>query len=628
MTAPLESRFKSIFKALLPIAVIMLVGFSFGWLLEILSSNRADAAGRLISGKTIKVENAVVVAADSIAARVGIEVLLRGGNAVDAAVAVGFALAVTYPRAGNIGGGGFLLVRQSTGGTRFIDYREKAALKAHRDMFLDVEGNVIEDASTKSHLASGVPGTVAGLWLAHQTFGTIPWKDLLEPACRLARDGFPVPPALVESIEKYRDPLSSNEASRRIFLEPLLEPGDLFVQSELAATLERIRAEGPAGFYHGETARYIVSEMEANGGLITEDDLSAYQAVFRKPVKFMYRGYELIGAPLPSSGGIMIAQVLQSLEPLKLSELSFHSPEHVHSMAEAEKIVYRIRAVFLGDSDFYPTPWRSLIEWPYIQRLQKMISPSKALTVSEIESLDLVPPNWREPERMEEGQREPGRMIEGGHEPTGGRGYDQAPSTEVSRYYEHDHTTHFSIVDRWGNAVANTYTLNDSYGSGVTVPGAGFLLNNEMDDFRIKPGHPNIYGLVGGEANAIEPGKRMLSSMSPTIVLDRGRLFLVLGTPGGSRIPTSVFQVISNVIDFGMPLDEAVAAPRVHAQYLPDEIRIEKGALSPEVIAALEAMGHNVVIKKPIGIIQAIHIDRGHFIGASDPRGSGRAIGY
>jgi gamma-glutamyltranspeptidase/glutathione hydrolase len=578
----------------------------------------AESGGNIVSGKSITTSNAVVVSADSIASFVGAQVLRKGGNAVDAAIAVGFALAVTYPRAGNIGGGGFLLLRIAAGTTHFIDYREKAPLKATRDMYLDADGEVIEDASTEGHLAVGVPGTVAGFWFAHQRFGTLPWRELVESACRLARDGFPATPSLIASIKKYKKFLSSSETTRQQFVEPGLTWGDLFVQPELARTLERIRDKGAEGFYFGKTANLIVSEMEANGGLITHRDLAEYRAVFRLPVKFVYRNYEFIGAPLPSSGGVIIGQVLQLMESILPADAGFHSVEHVHAMAEAEKIAYRTRALYLGDDDFYSPPWRSLVEWPHIKNLLTKIDLSRALSVSEIEALDLEPPSWKNFGKKKPESREMRRK----------ESESDRANEDGQPFYESDHTTHYSIVDQWGNAVANTYTLNGIFGSGVTVPGAGFLLNNEMDDFSIKPGYPNLYGLVGSEANAIHPEKRMLSSMSPTIVLEQGSLFLVVGSPGGSRIPTSVLQVISNVIDFGLPLEAAVASSRVHAQYLPDEIRIEKEALDAGVIRALEAMGHRVVVKKQMGDIQAIRVSHGLLEAVSDPRGWGRAVGY
>ncbi|UCG52225.1 MAG: gamma-glutamyltransferase [Candidatus Latescibacterota bacterium] len=555
----------------------------------------------LIAGKSIQADKAVVVTADSIASRVGVDVLKRGGNAVDAAIAVAFALTVTYPRAGNIGGGGFMLIRLAGGQTHFIDYRETAPAAATRDMYLDPLGNVIDKKSTRGHLAAGVPGTVAGMALAHRRFGSLPWEDLLEYAWRLAKEGFPLDGFFVRSISEKQQLLESHPETRRLFVSSGLSPGDRFVQPELAETLHRLMTEGEKDFYRGKTADLIAAEMERGGGLITKADLASYKPVFREPIRASYRGFELILAPLPSSGGIILSELFQMLEKFTVGEMGYHSRSHVHLLCEAEKIVYRLRALYMGDIDFYPTPWRELVDPRYTDRLYRLIDMSRVLPVRELDTIDLSP--------------------------SAGSG-------------ESEQTTHVSIVDQWGNAVANTYTLNGIFGSGVTVTGAGFLLNNEMDDFSIKPGHPNIYGLVGSDANAIAPGKRMLSSMSPTIVLAGNELFMIVGSPGGATIPTTVLQVISNVIDFGMTLEEAVAGRRVHNQYLPDKISIEVDALAPLVIEALETLGHKVVTRKNIGDVQAILIRNGRrhgdssspgsgrVSGVSDPRGNGRAIGY
>lgn len=558
----------------------------------------AGRTGTVASGKSVAVGKAVVVSADSIASRVGVEILERGGNAVDAAVAVGFALAVTYPRAGNIGGGGFMLVRLASGESRFIDYREAAPSRATRYKYLDESGNVVERRSTRGHLAAGVPGTVAGLSLAHRSFGSLPWADVVAPAWRLASNGFPVDSSFVRAIAEERELLESHPVTQSLFLEPGLRPGHRFRQPELASTLYRLMTIGEKDFYSGRTAAMILEEMKRGGGLIDKLDLDAYRAKFRDPVRVSYRGFEILSAPLPSSGGIILSELFQLLARWEMGDIEYHSRDHVHLLAEAEKIAYRLRALYMGDPDFYPAPSDGLVQPAYIDRLHRLIDPSRALPVQELDAIDLSP----------------------------------APA-------ESRETTHFSIVDRWGNAVSNTYTLNGSFGSGVTVTGGGFLLNNEMDDFSLKPGHPNLYGLVGSEANAIEPGKRMLSSMSPTIVSKDGKLFMIAGTPGGSTIPTTVLQVISNVIDYGMTLEEAVAAARVHHQYLPDRISIEAGALTPEAVEALRGLGHEVVERDPIGDVQAILIrdgrlfgrgDRkgGRVVGVSDPRGNGRALGY
>ena len=594
------------------------------------------AADIVVSGKTVTVDNAAVVTADSIASRVGVDVLRKGGNAVDAAVAVGFALAVTYPRAGNLGGGGFMLLRLSSGETHFIDYRETAPAAATRDMYLGPDGNVIEDKSLIGHLACGVPGTVAGLALAHRRFGTIPWSELVSYAQRLAEKGFAVDRSFLESIDEESELLTHNAETRRIFIDSLRRSGDILVQPELAATLGRVMRDGEEDFYRGRTAELIVAEMKRGGGILTAEDLASYRPRFRDPVRANYREYEILSAPLPSSGGIILSELFQILDRYDLGGMEHNARDHVHLVAEAEKIVYRLRALYMGDTDFYPAPFEGLVDPAYIGRLRAMISPSRVIPIAELEAADLTPPS--------DSTRAAPRPRR-----------DEAPREEPRE------TTHFSIVDRFGNAVANTYTLNGSFGSGVTVTGAGFLLNNEMDDFSIKPGYPNLYGLVGSEANAIEPGKRMLSSMAPTIVLKGGELFMVVGSPGGSTIPTAIFQVISNVIDFRMTLGEAVAAPRFHNQYLPDRISLEPVSLPSEVVTALEALGHTIFVRdEEIGDIQAILVEgafsggggpreegdgtkgdgrprdprrsgkraSGRLVGASDPRGSGRAIGY
>jgi gamma-glutamyltranspeptidase/glutathione hydrolase len=541
-----------------------------------------------VTGTSIDVPNAIVVTADSIASAVGNRVLLDGGNAVDAAVAVGFALAVTLPRAGNIGGGGFLLVRLADGEENFVDYRERAPSGANRDMYLDKNGQVTEGLSLRGHMASAVPGTVYGLAFAHEAYGTLPWRDLVAPAVRLAREGFVVPPSLVRSLARKRALLEKHEETRRVFVSPEYRPGDRLVQPELAATLERI-ADDWRDFYTGQTAGRIVAEMKNGGGLITMEDLASYSPVLREPVRFRYRDADITGPPLPSSGGVILAQIFQMFEILGGFRHERGSAPYVHLLSELEKIAYRSRALYLGDLDFYPSPWQRLASRQTAEQLAALVSADKILKVRKLDSHELLP----------------------------------APAAGES-----EETTHYSIVDRWGNAVANTYTLNGSYGSGVMVNGAGFLLNNQMDDFAIKPGYPNDYGLVGSDANAIEPGKRMLSSMAPTFVYREGELYMLLGSPGGATIPTAVLQVIVNVVDHGMPLYDAVSAKRFHEQYLPDRIYIENGALAPEVVDELLEMGHKIMIRKPIGRVNAVLIENGRLTGASDPRGAGLAIGH
>jgi gamma-glutamyltranspeptidase/glutathione hydrolase len=561
------------------------------------------------SGKTVSVNNAVVVSADSIASAVGTDVLRRGGNAVDAAVAVAFTLAVTYPQAGNLGGGGFMLVHLAGGESHFIDYRETAPSTASRDMYLDPLGNVIAGKSTRGHLAVGVPGTVAGMEMAHKRFGKLAWGDVLSYSWSLAENGFAVDEFLVGRINEKRDLLSSHPATREIFVDPGLTPGDTLRQPDLAQTIYRIMTEGATDFYEGKTADLIAAEMQRGGGMVTKINLASYRPKFREPTKIKYHTYEILSAPLPSSGGIILSEILQILERRNVGKMGYHSKDHIHLFAEAAKIAYRLRALYMGDADFYPTPWEGLTDPLYVEKLDALIDMSRVLPVRELDQLDLTPP---------------GATV----------GRDEATGAATTGT-ESEETTHFSIVDRWGNVVSNTYTLNGSFGSGVTVPGAGFLLNNEMDDFSIKPGHANLYGLVGSEANAIQPGKRMLSSMSPTIVLREGEPFMVVGTPGGSTIPTAVLQVISNVVDFKMTLERAVAEGRVHNQYLPDKIAIEEGAIAAPVIDALEKLGHKVIVREPIGDIQAILIQNGRrkngdgrIVGCSDPRRNGRAIGY
>jgi gamma-glutamyltranspeptidase/glutathione hydrolase len=541
-----------------------------------------DRPAHTVSGVDITVPHAIVVTSDSIASAVGNRVLLSGGNAVDAAVAVGFALAVTLPRAGNIGGGGFMLIRLANGEEHFIDYREEAPSGSSRDMYLDDNGEVVEGRSTVGHLAVGVPGTVYGLAYAHEAYGSLPWGQLVEPAVVLARRGFAVSPSLAASLRSKRDLLEKYGATRRIFVAPRYRAGDAMVQPALASTLERI-AKDWRDFYTGETARLIAAEMERGGGLITLDDLAAYRAVAREPLRFRYRDYSITSAPLPSSGGVILSQVFHILERHDAMALDRQSAAYIHLVAEAEKLSYRCRARYLGDTDFYPSPWRQLVAPLVVERMSALISPDAVLEVDSLDKTVLL---------------------------------------------ESEETTHFSIVDRWGNAVSNSYTLNGSYGCGVVVENAGFLLNNEMDDFSIKASHANLYGLVGGEANAVAPGKRMLSSMSPTFVYDDDGLRLILGSPGGSTIPTTVLQVILDVIDHGMSLHDAVSAGRFHEQYLPDRIYVENGALTAESIDRLLDLGHKIEIRKPIGEVQAVEVGEGGLTGVSDPRGDGRAVGH
>ncbi len=532
----------------------------------------------------------MVATSHTLATEVALKVLQNGGNAVDAAVTAGFALAVTQPRSGNIGGGGFMLIAKGDGSEpEAIDYREKAPAAASETMFQDEAGEVVPERSRFSHKAAGVPGTVAGLALALERHGTISLKQALAPAIKLARDGFVVPRRFTEGLEQARDRLERWPATRATFYKEdgsAWQPGEVFRQPELADTLQRIADQGVKGFYEGKTADLIVREMEANDGLITKADLKAYQAVIRKPVHGNYRGYDIYSMSPPSSGGTHIIQILNILEGYPIGEYGHNSARTIHLMAEAMKRAYADRSHYLGDTDFVDVPLQGLTSKDYAKELRTGIHTDKATPASDI------------------GPGQP------------------AP-------YESPQTTHFSVVDQWGNAVSNTYTINFSYGSGITVTGAGFLLNNEMDDFSAKPGVPNAYGLIGGAANKVEPGKRMLSSMSPTIVRKNGKNFLVTGSPGGSRIITTTLQVIMNVIDHGMNIQTAVSAPRIHHQWLPDEIRIEQG-ISPDTIERLQSMGHKVVINSAMGAIQSIMIgDDGTLYGGADPRRStSSAMGY
>ncbi|MBI3280522.1 MAG: gamma-glutamyltransferase [Acidobacteria bacterium] len=526
----------------------------------------------------------MVVTEEPIAADAGLSVLKSGGNAVDAAVAVGFALAVTYPNAGNIGGGGFLLARFADGRATFIDFREKAPLGATRDMYLDAAGSPTND-SIEGWRAAGVPGTVRGLELAHKKYGRKPWAELVRPAVELARQGFELSYGNAVSIAGSTR-LARFAESRRIFLnngQPL-EAGGKLVQPELARTLERIARHGAADFYEGETARILAREMAANGGLITRADLKAYKAVERAPLTGSYKGYSILTAPPPSAGGIGLLQMLGVLDGSGYEKGGAGAASTIHFVAETMRRFYADRSRHFGDPDFHRVPVRALLDPAYLRKLRTSIDPGRA-TPSE--------------------QWQPGEFRGG----------------------ESSETTHFSIMDAEGNAVALTYTLNGSYGSGVTVPGIGVLLNNEMDDFAAKPGAPNMFGLVQGEANAIQPGKRPLSSMTPTILLRGGKPFLILGGPGGGRIPTAVLQVLLNVTDFGLNVQEAIDRPRFHHQWKPDKITIEPG-FSPDTIRLLQARGHVVEVSSSVARVEAILIDKGWLQGGADGRAHGKAAGY
>lgn len=526
----------------------------------------------------------MVVSGSPLASEVGVEVLKQGGNAVDAAVAVGFALAVVHPEAGNIGGGGFMVMRFADGETAALDYRETAPGKASRDMYLDPQGK-LTDKSITGHLAAGVPGSVAGLAEAHRRYGTLAWTQVVAPAIRLAKVGFVVDEFRSRSITGSAGRLRRFAASRAQFLPggQAPRPGTTFKQPDLAVTLQAIADSGPGAFYEGRTADLIVKEMEQGGGIITRSDLAAYRPVWRDPIVIQYRGYTIYSMPPSSSGGVTMAETLNILEGYDPPP-EFGSAAYVHLLAEAMRRAFMDRNQYLGDPAFVSMPLDRLLSKTYAAELRAQIVPDRATPTPAF----------------------------------------------VSTSREGRHTTHYSVVDAAGNAVSVTTTINSSYGSAVTVTGAGFLLNNEMDDFAAAPGKPNQYGLVQGEANAIQPGKRMLSAMTPTIVVDpRGRLQMVLGSPGGPTIITSVTQVILNVLDHHMSLPDAVAVTRIHHQALPDVINYERDGLLPAVVTALKAMGHEVHERSGYsGDIAAIERRGNVWIGVPDPRRGGGAAGY
>jgi gamma-glutamyltranspeptidase/glutathione hydrolase len=534
-------------------------------------------------------ETGMVATQQATATEIGLEVLQNGGNAVDAAATIAFTLAVTLPRAGNIGGGGFMIVHDAESGeTVAIDYREMSGEAAFRDMYLDQTGEADPDKSRYSGLAVGVPGTVAGMALALERYGTISLADALQPAIELARDGIIVDADLSDSLKLAEERLKAWETSAEIFYPTgggFYGPGEVLIQADLAASLQLIADQGPAAFYKGPIAEQIVAEVERQGGHLTLADFAGYEAVVREPVRGTYRGYEIVSMPPPSSGGTHIIQILNTLEGDPIGAMGQNSAETIHLMAEAMKQAYADRSEYLGDPDFVDVPLAALTSKAYAKAIRARIDMTKAADASAIKPGDLAP-------------------------------------------YESAETTHFSVVDADGNAVANTYTINFSYGTGLVAGGTGILLNNELDDFSAKPGVPNAYGLIGGDANAVEPRKRPLSSMSPTIVLSDGAPFLVTGSPGGSRIITTTLQIVMNVVDHGMNIAEATYAPRIHHQWLPDELRVEEG-LSPDTLRLLREKGHTISLEETMGSTQSIVIRENGLYGASDPRSPGAlTLGY
>jgi len=539
----------------------------------------------LTAREPVRARRAMVVAQEPHATDAGVKVLESGGNAIDAAVAVAFVLAVTLPSAGNLGGGGFLLYRAADGETAFIDFRERAPLASTRDMYLDTAGSVT-DASTVGWSAAGVPGTVRGLELAHKKWGSKSWKKLVQPAAELARGGFEISFDFAQSLRKAEKLLSRFPESKRVFLNDgaFHEPGASFRQPELATTLARIARYGARDFYEGLTALVLAEQSQVNGGLITLEDLKNYKAVERTPLTGSYKGHTLITAPPPSSGGIGLLQMMGVLEGTGYEKHGAGSAAAIHHVAESMRRYYADRSEHVADPDFHKVPVKGLLDPRYISRLRDSIDPVRASTSEAIR---------------------PGRPAE----------------------FEPTETTHFSIVDAKGNAVALTYTINGSYGNGVTIPKLGFLLNNEMDDFAAKPGVPNMFELVQGKANAIQPRKTPLSSMTPTILLRAGKLYMVIGAPGGSRIITGVLQAILNVIDHNMNMQDAIDAPRFHHQWQPDKLSLEKG-FSPDTIDLLKQRGHTIDSISSVARVEAILIGDGWLQGASDGRGDGKAAGF
>jgi len=542
---------------------------------------------RFIESREVLADSGMVVSAHPQSSEIGAGILIKGGNAVDAAVATEFALAVCFPEAGNLGGGSFILIRTADGKTEVIDCREKAPLKASRDMYLDKSGNVTEGASTDTHLSSGVPGTVDGLIKAHSKYGKMPFKDIIQPAIDLAENGFLVTRGQANDLNSNRKAFIDRNSFRTAFVkDSLWKEGDRLIQKDLAETLRRIRDNGRNGFYTGKTAELLIREMKRGNGIMSDQDLSEYQSVSRNPLTSDYKGYRILTVPPPSSGGIILIQLLKILEPYPFRTWGHNSARTIHLMVEAERRAFADRSEFMGDPDFLKIPVDQLISKKYLINRMSTFNETEASISQDIK-----------------------------------------PGTPEG--YTSEQTTHYSVVDSKGNAVSVTTTLNNTFGNSIVVDSAGFLLNDEMDDFSVKPGFPNMYGLVGGEANSVQPGKRMLSSMTPAIVEKDGKLLLVLGSPGGSTIPTTVFQVIVNTLDFGMSIDQAVDAGRFHHQWLPDWISYERSAIDSITYKSLTEMGYILKERQAIGSVNAIMIlPGGKKAGSADKRGNNSSCGY
>jgi gamma-glutamyltranspeptidase / glutathione hydrolase len=568
----------------------------------------ALAAPAVAATQPVHAPHAIVVSVHELSSRAGVEIMQAGGNAIDAAVATGFALAVVYPQAGNLGGGGFMLVRLADGRARFVDYREKAPAAATANMYLDAQGSVVENASLVGYKAIGVPGSVAGMVYAEKEYGKLTLSQVMAPAIKLARDGYPL--AWQDARDLQDKDLAKFPDSRRIFQRNgnYYKQGEVFRQPELALTLERI-ASNPDDFYHGAIARELAASIHKGGGLITADDLARYEVKEREPIRGTYRGYEIISAPPPSSGGIALMEILNILEGYDLAKAGNRSAAAVHLTVEAFRRAFYDRAEFLGDPDFSKIPVPQLIDKKYGTAWRESIDPGHSSVSKDLKR----PAIFSELEQYA----------------------SEHPQPLVVR--EPEHTTHYSVVDSDGDAVSVTTTLNDNFGSRVTAEGLGFLLNDEMDDFAAKQGVPNLYGLIQGPANAIGPGKRPLSAMTPTIVLKNGKLSLVLGSPGGARIITTVANILLGVVDYGMNVEEAVNAPRFHNQWLPDQVNVEQW-FSPDAVKLLEQMGHKVEIGETVagdwspywsdGECIAIDPKTGERLGGSDGRNNGKAVGY